>query len=199
MACHTSIEAQASGVRTKQDNRALATFGHLLGSEIGKARTALGWTQEHVAVRAFNDEDQVRAVRRYETLKTKNPRPKTFVPICEALGITHERIFNLVKASDNKESVDVSYLEELGHIIPSQLAQRIRENDMAEDAACDLHHLIVINHSSAAIEALEDLMADPSLRLVLLDYFFRYYHFAFRSKLRISAHKSAILFLEELL
>lgn len=177
----------------------MASFGELLGAEIKKARTKLGWTQRALARASFPDEDQQRQIRRYERGETKLPNPKAFIPICDKLNIPHETIFELIKMSDNRASVDASFIEKSKHLSPTALANRVRDGDASEQAACDLHYLIILNRNVEAISVLEELMADTSLPLVSLDYCFRYYHFAFREELEFEMHERAIKYLHELL
>lgn len=178
----------------------MASFGELLGAEIFKARSALGWTQRHVVSRAFPPgEGSVRQFRRHEKHESDNPQPKSYMPICGALGIPPQKIFELAILADNLEFVDLSHLEETDELCPKRLATRVQEDADSELAARRLHFLIILKRSASAKSELEALMADATLPLSSLDYCFRYYHFAFRSKLNVEMHRSAIAYLGDLL
>lgn len=177
----------------------MPSFGELLAAEIGKARAARGWTQRDVIERAFPDQSDVRQFGRYERAEIANPHPRTYGPICGALGISQERIFEIARISDNRSFLDFSYLEDMDKISPKALSDKVRNNINAENSACNLHHFIILNCSETAKYELEKLMSDICLPLVSLDYCYRYYHYAFRHKLRFDLHMSGIKYLRQML
>lgn len=179
----------------------MASFGELLGKEIFKKRTAREWSQKAVVSKAFGNGVDGKQIRRYEAGESANPNPKAYMPICKVLGISQERIFELIKISDNKHLIDVTHFE-FGDISPDILAKRVRMGVSIEHSvSCiqNLSHLIVYNKSVSAMTELEKLMADASLSLLLLDHCFFFYHFSFRKKIDFALHQRAVEYLESLL
>ncbi|EBA08819.1 helix-turn-helix domain-containing protein [Sagittula stellata] len=84
----------------------MQSFGELLGEEICEERETRGWTQVQLALKAFGDEDAVRRIHNYEKGKVANPQARTYQPICEALGITRDRIKALKAQASNAATLN---------------------------------------------------------------------------------------------
>lgn len=94
----------------------MATFGELLGAEIREVRTGKSWTQLALAHRAFEPESAEsgeRRIREYESGKVKRPQSKVYVPLCDALGITHRRIGELKALSGDTRAVNLAEIDEI--------------------------------------------------------------------------------------
>jgi transcriptional regulator with XRE-family HTH domain len=106
------------------------TFGVLLGLEIREARESRGWTQLARAETAFADPHAERRIRSYETGEVGRPQAKVYMPICDALGISRQRIGELKAMAADAKAVN-----------DSDVADIIREKGNLEQALTDLRHL----------------------------------------------------------